>query len=429
MVVALANDADTAHVKTADSRKQDGDLSYTIPMPLSPIPEILDELRAGKVVVLVDDENRENEGDFVCAAEKVTPEIINFMTRVGGGYLCVSLTRADCDRLDLQPQSTSNNSMWGTPLTVSVDGHPKHGVGTGVSAPDRVKTIQLLIDPATTADDFVRPGHINPLRARDGGVLVRTGQTEGSIDLARLAGLHPSAVIIEVVKEDGEMARMPDLERICAQYNLKMCSVEQIIEYRLARETLIERIAPIEGTPIDTSCGRFNLIAYQSAIDPLPHLVFTTGGIGEIDPSTGMAKAVDEPVLVRVHRRDLLGDIFEEATNPTGKRLRKSLQMIQDAGRGALVYVRPEGIGDDLRARLQRIRRPSQGENINAPDLTRADGVAGRAVPLDQREIGIGGQILRDLGLTRLRLLTNNPQPYPGLHGFGLEIVEHVEIG
>ena len=178
-------------------------------MPLTPISDILDDLRAGKVIVLVDDENRENEGDFVCAAEKITPAIINFMTRIGGGYLCVSLTGEDCDRLDLTPQSRINTSVWGTPFTVSVDGHPRHGVGTGVSSFDRAKSIELLIDPHSTIDDFVRPGHINPLRARDGGVLVRTGQTEGSVDLARLAGLHPSAVIIEIVNEDGTMALMP----------------------------------------------------------------------------------------------------------------------------------------------------------------------------------------------------------------------------
>lgn len=399
-------------------------------MPLSPIPEILDELRAGRVIVLVDDENRENEGDFVCAAEKITPQIINFMTRVGAGYLCVPLTSDDCRRLDLESQVPGgrNNSVWGTPLTVSVDGHPRHGVGTGVSAADRVKTIQLLIDPKSTASDFVRPGHINPLRARNGGVLVRTGQTEGSVDLARLAGLHHSAVLIEVVSENGEMARMPQLEEICKQHKLKMCSVEQIIEYRLARETLVERIAPEGGTPIETPYGKFCLIAYQSQIDPLPHLALTVGGVGALDPATGKAKTIDEPVLVRMHRRDLLGDIFDEASNPTGQQLRSSLRMIQKAGRGVLVYLRPEGVGDNLRGRLQKVRRPSGGDNINAPDLTRPDGVAARARPIDERDIGIGGQILRDLGLNRLRLLTNHPKLWPGLHGFGLEVVELVAI-
>ena len=238
-------------------------------MPLSPITEILEELRAGRIIVLVDDENRENEGDFVCAAEKTTPQVINFMTRVGGGYLCLPLTGDHCDRLDLVPQASANTSLHTTAMTVSVDGHPRHGVGTGISASDRSRTIELILDPASNPDDLVRPGHINPLRARNGGVLVRTGQTEGSIDLVRLAGLHPSALIIEVVRPDGEMARMPELEALCTEHQLKMCSVQQIIEYRLERECLIERLEPYDGTPIETPYGRFNLIAYRSAIDAL----------------------------------------------------------------------------------------------------------------------------------------------------------------
>jgi len=395
-------------------------------MALSPIPDILDDLRAGKIVILVDDENRENEGDFICAAEMITPQIVNFMTRVGGGYLCVALTGDECERLDLGPQVATNTSLRGTPFTVSVDGHPRHGVGTGISAPDRAKTIQLLIDPAAASDDFVRPGHINPLRARDGGVLVRTGQTEGSVDLCRLAGLHPSAVIIEIVRDDGEMARLPDLEQIAAKYDMKICSVEQIIEYRLAREGLISRMEPARGTPIDTPEGRFTLFAYQSEIDPLPHLVLTVGGVGSLDDN-GVVRSLHEPILVRMHRRDLLGDIFEEATNPTGRQLRASMRMIQEAGRGALVYLRPEGVGDDLRGQLQRIRRPAR-DDVNAPDLTRPDGVGGKAQPIDHREVGIGSQILRDLGLSKLRLLTNHPKSLPALHGFGLEVVEQVPI-
>ncbi|MHC4990820.1 MAG: 3,4-dihydroxy-2-butanone-4-phosphate synthase [Planctomycetota bacterium] len=395
-------------------------------MPLSPIPEILDELRAGRLIVLVDDENRENEGDFVCAAEKVTTDLINFMTRVGAGYLCVPLAGPDCLRLELSPQASLNTSLYGTPLTVSVDGHPRHGVGTGVSAKDRVRTIQLLIDQTTGPGDLVRPGHINPLRARDGGVLVRTGQTEGSVDLARLAGLHPAAVLIEIVNEDGTMARMPELETLCVTHDMKMCSVEQIIEYRLARERLVTRIDPAGGTPITTPWGRFDLIAYQSTIDPLPHLALTVGGVGALDDE-GQVKPIDEPVLVRMHRRDLLGDIFEEQSKPSGRQLRESLQMIQDAGRGALVYLRPEGEGEGLRGRLQRISR-IEPVDVNVPDLTRSDGIAGRAQPMDQRDFGIGGQILRDLGLQRLRVLTNHPKHMPGLQAFGLEIVESVPI-
>ncbi len=395
-------------------------------MALSPIPDILEDLRQGKIVILVDDEDRENEGDFICAAESITPQLINFMTRVGGGYLCVSLTSDDCDRLDLGPQAATNTSLRGTPLTVSIDGHPKHGVGTGISAPDRAKTIQLMVDPETTPSDFVRPGHINPLRARDGGVLVRTGQTEGAVDLMRLAGMRPAAVLIEIVREDGEMARMPDLEQLAAKHEMKICSVEQIIEYRLGREALLQRIEPLAGTPMQTAHGCFNLIAYQSTIDPLPHLALTVGGIGELD-ETGHPQHCDDAVLVRMHRRDLLGDIFDEQTSGSGSQLRQSMKMIQDAGRGVLVYLRPEGAGDDLRGRLQKIRRPAS-DDVNVPDLTRLDGVGGTVHQMDHREFGIGGQILRDLGLSKLRILTNHPKSLPGLHGFGLEVVEQVPI-
>jgi 3,4-dihydroxy-2-butanone 4-phosphate synthase len=240
---------------------------------------------------------------IVCAAEKVTPQVINFMTRVGGGYLCVALAGEDCDRLELAPQATANTALHGTALTVSVDGHPRHGVGTGVSAPDRNKTIQLLIDRNTTTDDFVRPGHVNPLRARDGGVLVRTGQTEGSTDLARLAGLQPAAALIEIVRDDGEMARMPDLEVLCGEHNLKICSVQQIIEYRLARDHLVERLDPREGTPIETPYGGFNLIAYHSSIDALPHLALTVGGVGDLD-GDGRPRQIDEPPAPADRRTD-----------------------------------------------------------------------------------------------------------------------------
>jgi len=393
-------------------------------MPLSPISEILEELRAGRIIVLVDDEDRENEGDFVCAAESVSVEIINFMTRVGGGYLCVGMTGADCDRLNLGPQSSVNSSVRGTPFTVSVDGHPRHGVGTGISARDRVKTIQLLIDCATRAEDLVRPGHINPLRARDGGVLVRTGQTEGSVDLCRLAGLRPASLLIEVVRDDGEMARRPDLERICAQHGIKMCSVEQIIHYRLERETLVERLDPIRGSAIETPYGTFTLIAYQSAVDAVPQLALTVGGVGELGPD-GTATVRTEPTLVRMHRRDLLGDIFDERSHPSGETLRASLRAIQAAGAGALVYLRPEGLGDDWRSRLQRIRRTGE-RDCNVPDLVGALGAA--AQPMDQREYGIGGQILRDLGVRKLNLLTNTPRHLPGLAAFELEIVAHTAI-
>jgi 3,4-dihydroxy 2-butanone 4-phosphate synthase/GTP cyclohydrolase II len=395
-------------------------------MPLSPIPEILDELRAGRIVVLVDDEGRENEGDFICAAEHVTVDIINFMTRIGAGYLCVPLCGEMCDRLDLIPQAAVNTSLRGTPLTISIDGHPRHGVGTGISAFDRVKTIQLMLEHTSRPDDFVRPGHINPLRARDGGVLVRTGQTEGTVDLCKLAGLQAAGVLIEVVREDGRMARRPDLEVICEQHGLKMCSVEQIIEYRLEREAIVRRMDPVEGVPLSTPYGEFHLIAYQSMVDALPHIALTVGGIGVPKPD-GSPSTHDEPVLVRMHRRDLLGDIFEAGDHPSGRALRASMQAIQEAGAGALVYLRPEGVGEGLRDRLQKISRVGEVD-VNVPDLTRTDGVGGRAQPMENRDFGLGGQILHDLGLKKLRVLTNHPRTMKGIAGFGLEVVEHVPI-
>jgi 3,4-dihydroxy 2-butanone 4-phosphate synthase/GTP cyclohydrolase II len=394
------------------------------------IPEVLDDLRAGKAIVLVDDESRENEGDFVVAAEAMTVEMINFLTRVGGGYLCVALDAESCERLDLGPQTGVNTSVRGTAFTVTVDGHPKHGVGTGISARDRAKSIQLLAEPSSVPEDFVRPGHINPLRARPGGVLVRTGQTEGSVDLCRLAGLRPAAAIIEIVLENGEMARVPDLETICAQHRLKMCSVEQIIEYRLAREALVKRVEPLSGARITTPEGEFTLFAFESAVDPVPHLVLSLGGVGVPD-AHGRVPEIDDAVLVRMHRRDLLGDIFGvargESATSSGDDLRSAMRAIQRERRGAIVYLRPEGSGEDFFARLQQIRRPQ--DDVNTPDLTRTEGVGVRAQPMDSREFGVGGQILRDLGLSRLRVLTNHPRPaMPGLHGFGLEIVEQVAL-
>jgi len=391
---------------------------------LSPIPEILDDLRAGKMIVLVDDEDRENEGDLVIAAEKITPDAVTFMLTVARGYLCLSLTEADCDRLDLRPQAAVNTSMRTTAFTVSIDADPRHGVTTGVSAPQRATTIRLAIDPNTRPDDFVRPGHINPLRARDGGVLVRTGQTEGSVDLCRLAGLRPAAAIIEIMRDDGEMARAPDLEKLCDKHNLKMCSVAQIIEHRLDRETLIARQTPIAGTPIETEAGRFNLIAYQSVVDPLPHVALTVGGIGDLD-HTGAVVQTNEPTLVRMHRRNLLGDVFGDLTSSpdgaTRTELLNSMRQIQKAGKGAIVYLRTEGVGEELHQRLQRIRR-DQTIDPDQPDLTNPDTIS------PQRQFGVGCQILRDLGLSQLRLLTNHPKERPGLEAFGLDVVQHVPI-
>lgn len=385
--------------------------------PFSAIPEVLDALRAGRMVVVTDDENRENEGDLILPAEFIDAERVMFMLKQAAGYMFVSLAEADCDRLDLHGQSSVNTSARGTPLTVSVDGHPKHGFTTGVSAHERARTIKMLIDPSTGPGDFVRPGHINPLRSRDGGVLVRVGHTEALVDLCRLAGLTPGCVGIEIVRGDGEMARLPDLEKFCAEHGLKMCSIRQVIEHRLGRQRIVERLDPIEGTEIETAEGRFTLIAFRSVVDPLPHLALVCGGVGQASADGTVAETA-EPTLVRVHRRDLLGDIFGERREgrdaSSGDTLRASMRMIQEAGRGAIVYLRPEGMGEDLR---QRLIRPAGTAREDTPQHS-----AGRMV-----EYGIGSQILRSLGLSRLRLISNTEAEYPQLTAFGLEIVERVE--
>jgi 3,4-dihydroxy 2-butanone 4-phosphate synthase/GTP cyclohydrolase II len=402
-------------------------------MPLSPIADILSDLRAGKMTILVDDERRENEGDLILPAQFVTPEAITFMLSVARGYMCLSLTSADCDRLDLHPQTGVNTSARGTPFTVSIDGHPRHGFTTGVSARERARSILLAIDSKSGPGDFVRPGHINPLRSRDGGVLVRTGQTEGSVDLCKLAGLYPAAVIIEIMRDDGEMARLPDLEKIAATHGLKIGSVAQIIAHRLERESLVRRVDPAIGTRIRTQLGEFNLIAIRSLVDPLPHVALCVGGVGDLD-AQGRVIPSREPTLVRMHRRNLLGDIFLDmdsaADGPTGRTLHRARRAVQRAGRGAIVYLRPEGEGDSaaggsgaLEQRLQTIHRGTDGFNTADAELA-----ALNRVPGHMRDFGIGSQVLRELGLSKLRLLTNHPRGMPGLDAFGLEIVESVPL-
>ncbi len=382
------------------------------------------------MIVLTDDENRENEGDLVMPAQFVTPEAVTFMLGKAMGYMCLSLTEEDCDRLNLHPQGSVNTSVRGTAFTVSIDLHPRFGGTTGVSAKERAKCIQMAIDKRYGEADFVRPGHINPLRSREGGVLVRTGQTEGSIDLCRLAGLYPAAAIIEIMKPDGEMARVPDLEKFCAEHNIKMCSVAQIIEYRLQRQSLVKRIGPDDGIPINTKFGAFNILLYESVVDPLPHLVLL--------PSHSGAPALRHsgtPSLVRMHRRNLLGDVFGDLASspegPSSDTLHAAMRLIQQEGRGALVYLRTTGHRSDdkaitavadLEGTLQTLRAKSL--DINTPDLTgMADAVNSR-MPL--RDFGVGCQILRDLGITKLRLLTNSNRPMPGIDAFGLEIVDRV---
>lgn len=395
------------------------------------IPDILADLRAGKVIVLVDDEQRENEGDFVCAAGAVTPELVNFMTRVAGGYLCVAMDPQSCDRLDLGPQASVNSSLRGTAFTVSVDGHPRHGVGTGISARDRATTIRLLANPTSRVDDFVRPGHINPLRAREGGVLVRTGQTEGSVDLCKLAGLAPAACIIEVVREDGEMARMDDLSKVCAQHGLKMCSVEQVIEHRLQSEGLVTRLDPKDGLAVETAEGPFRLFAWHSSIDPQPHLALCLGGVGALD-SRGQVIEHTDPVLVRVHRRDVLGDILSVVPTDGGRTgqqtINASLRAIRAAGKGVLLYLRIESEGGDLADIIHQVRRTGS-HDVNIPNLSGPSGIGAKTHPPGQREYGIGSQIVRDLGLRKLRVLTDHARSLPSLSGFGLEVVEQVPLG
>src|SRR5437868_5966464 len=275
-------------------------------MPFSSIPEVLEDLKAGKMVVLVDDEDRENEGDLVIAAEKITPEAINFMVTHARGVVCLALTQERCDRLQLHPQTERNTAQLGTAFTVTVDAHKRFGVTTGVSARDRATTIQVAMAEDAQPQDLVRPGHINPLRARDGGVLVRAGQTEGSVDLARLAGLKPAAVICEIMREDGEMARRAELEEFCTAHNLKMCTIADLISYRLKREQFVKRI---ETIALPTRWGEFKLIAYQSAVDTQPHLALCKGGVGDLDEQ-GVPIIHEEPILVRVHSECLTGDVF-----------------------------------------------------------------------------------------------------------------------
>ena len=395
------------------------------PAPFSPVAEVLEELRAGRMIILTDDEDRENEGDLVLPARFATPESINFMLREAKGYLCLSLTEADCDRLRLDPQATVNTSVRGTPFTVSIDGHPDHGFTTGVSASERARCIRMAIDPSYGAGDFVRPGHINPLRSRDGGVLVRTGQTEGSVDLCRLAGLYPAAVIIEITRDDGEMARLDDLEGFARRHDLKICSVNQLIEYRLRQTTLVRRLEPLSGVPIETEAGRFTVHSFRSDVDSNAHLALCAGGVGDAD-EFGHVRRDDEPVLVRVQRQDLLGDLFSMVDDPGGsassRSIHAALRAIAGEGRGVFLYMRTDGVGDDV-----ALRRKALGALAAEPDH-RQRAIDTEAMPMDRRNYGIGGQILKQLGVNRMRLLTNTPRGLPGLSAFGLEITEHVPL-
>jgi 3,4-dihydroxy 2-butanone 4-phosphate synthase/GTP cyclohydrolase II len=383
---------------------------------MTPIEEILQDLRAGKMIVLVDDESRENEGDVVCAAQSVTPEIINFMAHKACGQVCMPLTNAKADALGLYPQASDNTSRLGTAFTVSVDAAT--GVTTGISAADRCRTVLVACRDDAKPGDLVRPGHMHPLRARDGGVLVRAGQTEGAIDLCRLAGLKPLAVICEIMNEDGTMARRDDLAAFCRTHKLRMCSVADVIRYRLRSENLIERAAELD---LPTEWGTFHVIAYKSLVDPEPHLAMCIGGVG-LRGGDGKPVLHSEPVLVRVHSECLTGDVFGSLRCDCGPQLRTAMAAIAKEGKGALVYVRQEGRGIGLVNKLKAYQLQIE----QGMDTVEANVHLG--FEPDKRDYGIGNQILRDLGLTQLRIMTNNPRKIYGLEGFGLKIAQRVPL-
>lgn len=381
------------------------------------IDEAIEELQAGRFVVLVDDERRENEGDLICAAESITPDMVNFMLTHARGVLCVALPRQVCRHLQLHRQTHENTAQLGTAFTVTVDAAAQFGVTTGVSASDRAATIRRLAEPMAEPDDFLRPGHVNPLMARDGGVLVRAGQTEGTVDLLKLAGLRPAGALIEIMNEDGTMARVPDLKRFCAKHQIKMCTIAALIEYREQRESLIERVGTIQ---LPTAFGPFTMHAYKSIVEPELHLALCCGGVGERQPN-GQPVMHDEPVLVRVHSECITGDLFGSMRCDCGSQLQTAMRLVQEVGKGAIVYLRQEGRGIGLHNKLKAYLLQDQGL-----DTVEANEQLG--FPPDKRDYGIGAQILRDLGLRRLEILTNNPKKVHRLALYGIEIVKQVPI-
>lgn len=381
------------------------------------IEEALQELREGRMIVLVDDENRENEGDLVIAAEKVTPEAINFMMRNACGLVCLAMSPAICERLHLDPMPGSAGlDQQATPFTPYIDA--RTGITTGTSAFDRARTIQVAIDDRTTPADLVRgKGHVPGLRAREGGVLVRAGHTEGSVDLARLAGLKEAAVICEIVNSDGTMARLPDLRQFCIEHRLKMCTIEELIKHRRLREKLIKREVALK---LPTRLGEFDLFVYTSAVDPEPHLALTMGGIG-LEVAGGVA-VQDEPVLVRIHSQCLTGDLLESMLCDCGSQLQRAMLQVAEAGKGVVLYMRQEGRGIGLLHKLKAYQLQQQ----QGLDTVEANQVLGFGP--DLRHYGIGAQILLDLGVRQIKLLTNNPRKVVGLDGYGLRITERVPL-
>ncbi|HRJ30046.1 MAG TPA: bifunctional 3,4-dihydroxy-2-butanone-4-phosphate synthase/GTP cyclohydrolase II [Cyclobacteriaceae bacterium] len=376
------------------------------PIKLDSIEQAIDDIKNGKVIIVVDDEDRENEGDFICAAECVTPEIVNFMATHGRGLICASLIEDRCDELQLDLMVGKNTATYETPFTVSVD-LIGHGCTTGISAHDRFKTIRALVDPETRPEDLGRPGHIFPLRAKRGGVLRRAGHTEATIDFARLAGFKPCGVLVEIMNDDGSMARLPDLKKVAERFDLKLVSIKDLIEYRIKKESLISREVEVD---MPTEYGDFKLIAFQQTNTQETHMALVKG-----------TWATDEPVLVRVHSSCVTGDIFGSCRCDCGPQLHYAMQMVEREGKGVVLYMKQEGRGIGLLNKLKAYKLQEEGMDTVEANLQ-------LGFDMDERDYGVGAQILRDLNVTKIRLITNNPKKRVGLMGYGLEIVDNVPI-